>query len=103
MLITFFQIFAYIAVACSSLLILFRTYVSYALRLSSSSTTLIFGARVAIWDRNKIIVTIAMIAWLANVAFLIRGESPLRMYEKGHVLTPLKICFYTRYHDGERN
>ena len=32
------------------------------------------AARVAIWDRNKIILVIVMGAWLTNVGFLIHSK-----------------------------
>ncbi|KAI9454253.1 hypothetical protein BJY52DRAFT_766903 [Lactarius psammicola] len=51
-------IFAYLAFAAASLLIVLRI--------------------IAIWDGNKIAVSIAMSAWLTNVAFLIHGITQLR-------------------------
>jgi hypothetical protein len=37
-------------------------------------------ARIAIWDRNKIVFVIATGAWLANLAFLIHSKSDLLMF-----------------------
>ncbi|KAH9061923.1 hypothetical protein EDB87DRAFT_386559 [Lactarius vividus] len=56
--IIFELIFAYLAFAAASLLVVLRIY--------------------AIWDGNKIAVSIAMSAWLTNVAFLIHGITQLR-------------------------
>ncbi|KAI9432741.1 hypothetical protein H4582DRAFT_2061560 [Lactarius indigo] len=56
--IIFELIFAYLAFAAATLLIVLRIY--------------------AIWDGNKIAVSIAMSAWLTNVAFLIHAITQLR-------------------------
>src|SRR6266850_4801299 len=36
---------------------------------------LMFAARIAIWDRNKIVVMVAMGIWLTNLSFLIYSKS----------------------------
>ena len=38
--------------------------------------------RVAIWNRDKIIILIAMAIWVTDVAFLINGEYPLPIIEE---------------------
>jgi hypothetical protein len=55
--VVFELIFAYFAFAAASLLIVLRI--------------------IAIWDKNRIVVAIAMSAWLTNVAFLIHGITQL--------------------------
>ena len=37
--------------------------------------------RMAIWNREKIVVLIAMAVWVADAAFLINGEYPLPIIE----------------------
>jgi hypothetical protein len=37
--------------------------------------------RVAIWNREKIVILIAMGVWVTDVAFLIIGEYPLPIIE----------------------
>jgi len=37
--------------------------------------------RVAIWNREKIIILFAIGVWVTNVAFLINGECPLPIIE----------------------
>ena len=37
-------------------------------------------ARIAIWDRNKIVFIIAMGVWLVNLSFLIHSKSALPMF-----------------------
>jgi hypothetical protein len=37
-------------------------------------------ARIAIWDRNKIVFAIATGAWLANISSLIHSKSVLPMF-----------------------
>jgi len=37
--------------------------------------------RLAIWNREKIIILIAMAVWVTDVAFLINGEYPLPIAE----------------------
>ncbi len=37
--------------------------------------------RVAIWNREKIIILIAIGVWVTDVAFLINGEYPLPIIE----------------------
>ena len=70
------QFFAVTACSSASLLIVFRTYVSHVLLpFSSSLKHYPVTARVAIWNRNKIISTIAVAVWLANVSFLIYSKS----------------------------
>lgn len=56
--ITFVLIFAYIAFAAASLLIVLRD--------------------IAIWNRNMVIIAISIGAWVVNVAFLIQGIARLR-------------------------
>jgi hypothetical protein len=41
---------------------------------------LIVAVRIAIWNRNRIIVTIAVGVWLANLSFLIHSKSVLLMF-----------------------
>jgi len=36
-----------------------------------------YSARMALWDRNKIVIMVAMGIWLTNVSFLIHGKSLL--------------------------
>ena len=37
--------------------------------------------RIAVWNREKIIVSVAIAVWVADVAFLINGEYPLPIIE----------------------
>jgi hypothetical protein len=37
--------------------------------------------RVAIWNRERIVILIAMGVWVTDVAFLINGEYPLPIIE----------------------
>ena len=73
------QLFGYIGVVAGSMLIMLRTYVFRALRLSSWGSTLMDTTRIAIWDRHKIVFALAMCAWLINVASLLRSKSVLLM------------------------
>ena len=37
-------------------------------------TTLINAARIAIWERNRVIVAVALGMWATNIIFLIQGR-----------------------------
>ena len=73
------QVFAYIAFASASLLIVFRTYVFYTLWSSCRSKALMISARIAIWDRNRIVLIISVGMWVANLGFLIHSKSAIHM------------------------
>ena len=71
------QVFVYIAFASASLLIVFRTYVFHTPRSSCRSKALMVAARIAIWNRNRIVVMISVGVWLTNVAFMIHSKSAI--------------------------
>ena len=50
-------------------------YLSFRSTTISPHKTLIEAASVAIWNRNKIAVALAIGTWVINVAFLILGLS----------------------------
>jgi hypothetical protein len=54
-------------------------------------------ASIAIWNRRKVVVRIAIGLWITNVAFLVQGKSlPL---PTNHV--PQRNVIYNRCHKGE--
>lgn len=64
--------FSYIGLASASLLIVLRVCVpSHHLPEQVVIETL----RIAIWNKNKIVVVIAASLWITNVAVMIRGKS----------------------------
>jgi hypothetical protein len=67
-----------VSLVSASLLIIVRMYVSFHSfkpGLSFPNQALIEEFSVAIWDKNKIAVTIAVITWVTNVSVIIQGES----------------------------
>jgi hypothetical protein len=59
----------------SSLLIMLRVYVSHELRSTFPNQ----GAqgrlcRIAVWNKDKIVVVISTIIWMTDVAFLVNGK-----------------------------
>ena len=65
------QALIYVAVAASSLLIVLRMYVSVWVAFAK----LMEAIRIAIWNKKTIIVAFAVGVWVANVAFLLQGNS----------------------------
>ena len=62
--------------SAASLLIIFRMYVSF--RSSNPpffpNEALTEASSIAIWDRNKFVVTIATIVWVASLVAIIQGK-----------------------------
>jgi hypothetical protein len=74
----FKQVFGYMAFVTASLLIVLRVYVSAVLFYVSQSSVikrLWTTSSIAIWNKNRVVVAIALGVWVTNIAFLIRGES----------------------------
>jgi hypothetical protein len=68
----------------ASLLVMIRTYVSSQSSEPGPSfpnQALIGAFRIAIWNKNKLAVAIAVIAWVTNVSFIIQGKSLLQTIE----------------------
>jgi hypothetical protein len=61
-------------VAGASLLIVLRVYVFATNTIISPNHTLIEVVSVAIWDRNKAVMTTTIGLWVINSAFLIQGK-----------------------------
>jgi hypothetical protein len=85
----FLQLFAYIAFAAASLLIVLRVYVPNADDQHPKPGHLRKLGRIAIWNTEKIIILIAVGVWLVNVSLLIEGSYLLQIM--GDSLTDLVI------------
>jgi hypothetical protein len=70
----FLQLFAYIAFAAASLLIVLRVYVPDADDQPPKTRHLRKLDRIAIWNMEKIIILITTGVWLVNVSSLIEGS-----------------------------
>jgi len=90
----FFQIFSYMALAASSLLIVLRMYV--LTMTDSLEQTPTVAISIAIWNRDRIMMTIAASMWVTNVSFLIQGESNLSTVE-----STIRTDLVFRYLAGE--
>lgn len=71
-----FQTFAYLGLVTSSLLIVFRMYVFFCHSDwgHSSQTNLTEASSIAIWNKNRLVVGIAIIVWATNVLVIISGK-----------------------------
>ncbi|KAN0121250.1 hypothetical protein V8E52_003838 [Russula decolorans] len=72
------QLFAHIAFAAASLLIVIRVYVPDADDQPPKPRHLRKLGRIAIWNTEKIIIIIAMSVWLINISLLIEGIVRIR-------------------------
>ena len=82
------------ALAASSLLIVLRMYV-LAMTDSLEQTPTV-AISIAIWNRDRIMMTIAASMWVTNVSFLIQGESNLPTVE-----STIRTDLVFRYLAGE--
>jgi len=77
----FLQLFTYIAFAAASLLIVFRVYVPNVDDQPPEARHLRKLDRIAIWNEEKIVVSIAMGVWLVNLSLLLEGSYLLQIME----------------------
>lgn len=70
----FLQLFAYIAFAAATLLIVLRVYVPDVDDQPPEAGHLRGLCRIGIWNKEKIIVLIAGGVWLVNLSLLIEGS-----------------------------
>jgi hypothetical protein len=80
-----------VSLASASLLIVFRMYVSFHSSKPGASfpnQALIEPFSIAIWNKHKFAVTVAVITWVTNVSFIIQGKSlpfyPPADYRESH-------------------
>jgi hypothetical protein len=71
------QLFAYIAVAGASMLIMLRTYVFPWVAAEKQLNAWLLLSRIAIWSRDKVVTLITTCIWCTNVAFLVHSKSDL--------------------------
>ena len=62
-----------------------RVYVSHAFRSSFRSKALKEPGRIAIWNRNKIILGITVVIMVTDVALFIKGKYLLLIMRESHV------------------
>lgn len=75
----FSQVFSYLALAASSLLIVLRVYV--LAMTDSLEQTPTEAISIAIWNRDRVMMTVTASMWVTNLSFLIQGESDLSTVE----------------------
>jgi hypothetical protein len=59
----------------------------------------VWPASIAIWNKNKVIVSFATIIWVANISFIIYGKRLSTC--PGGELKPSQTWIVTRYHSGK--
>lgn len=77
------QTFAYLSLAAASLLIVLRVYVLVHISAvwSSLNLALIVAVSIAIWNKHRVAMGMAIGIWGINVVLHIQGESPSPIFD----------------------
>ena len=75
----YLQLFAFIAFAAASLLIVFHVYVPDVDDPPPEARYLKRLGRIAIWDKERIIILISILVWLVNFSLLLEGSYLLQI------------------------
>ena len=77
----------------SSLLIVLRAYVLINTSTVLNLSKLTEAGSIAVWNRNRVVVALAISVWVVNAAFLLQSKS-LLLYPLGHrELNPANVIY----------